>query len=226
MIKIFSQIFDNEIKKISYQICAPVNEKIKEIFETLDNLGFLCSSGKDLKNIKNLPNPDLCDLESILIGHLKFGYFMLDFDFYKFECTLSKLERTFDPVVNHYAKLAEDRCIKKNDLTTEEIIYNSVQNSASIEKNPFIDLVDGEKINFKSSIGIVVNRKGKNELYKYHNQNLMNELNEFMVSVKIHLHNIEQGKHNHHMPSISDIDEMTSKLMVALRKDKEPLVKR
>lgn len=217
----FDYLFYGDIP-IRFEISLPGSEELNKFFEKLTNSGFIFINDEFSKEV--LKGDDI----TLILHHQTHGYFNLYFDFYKLEAHLSKLSEDFDPVISEYAKKAEERCIKKNDLTTEEIIYNSVNKNSEIIKKetPFIDLVGGEKLNFHSSKRIFFNRKGKDELYKYHNQKLMDELNEFMISVKIHLHNIEQGKHNHPMPSINDIDKITNKLIEKLREDKTLLVKK
>lgn len=59
-------------------------------------------------------------------------------------------------------------------------------------------------------------------LLHYENEQLMHELNEFMIAVKCHLFNLPVSKK---MPSNQEIDILTSKLMTALKKDSKPLIK-
>ena len=56
----------------------------------------------------------------------------------------------------------------------------------------------------------------------YHNQQLMNDLNEFMMNVKVHLFDLPSKRSK---PDLSEIDQLTSRLMQALRKDSEPIIK-
>lgn len=71
-------------------------------------------------------------------------------------------------------------------------------------------------------------RKEREELYHYHNQDLMRDVNNFLLDVKLYLYYADKPEMltNHIKPSIQDIDSIHTRLMTALSQSKEPLIKR
>jgi hypothetical protein len=66
---------------------------------------------------------------------------------------------------------------------------------------------------------------------EYANQALMDDLNEFCISLKIHLHpdrfgeKLQDLQRRYGKPEIQDIDVMMARLMQALRKDSKPMIR-
>lgn len=66
---------------------------------------------------------------------------------------------------------------------------------------------------------------------EYANQELMDELNSFCISIKIHLHpecfgeKLQDLQRRYGKPEIQEIDAMMATLMQALRKDAKPMIK-
>jgi len=60
----------------------------------------------------------------------------------------------------------------------------------------------------------------------FKHQKLMNEFNEMMIRIKIHLfHNINTDEKNYKKPTTEELDNITNKIMNVLRKDNEPMVR-
>ena len=66
---------------------------------------------------------------------------------------------------------------------------------------------------------------------EYANQVLMDDLNEFCIALKIHLHpelfrgKLQDLQRRYGKPEIQDIDAMMGRLMQALRKDSKPMIR-
>jgi hypothetical protein len=66
---------------------------------------------------------------------------------------------------------------------------------------------------------------------EYANQELMNDLNNHCIALKVWLHPGEVGAHlsalqrKYPKPSALDIDAMMNRLMQAIRKDSKPMIK-
>ena len=66
---------------------------------------------------------------------------------------------------------------------------------------------------------------------EYANQALMDDLNTFCISLKIHLHpelfgeKLQDLQRRYGKPEIRGIDDMMGRLMQALRKDSKPMVR-
>jgi hypothetical protein len=68
-------------------------------------------------------------------------------------------------------------------------------------------------------------RHQKFELKRYKHQKLMNELNDMMIRIKVHLFlESTADKMAHSKPKMKEIDELTNKIMKVLQKDNEPLI--
>ena len=65
-------------------------------------------------------------------------------------------------------------------------------------------------------------RHEKFELVEYKNQQLMDELNEFMVCCKVHLFNLPIKKHK---PTLEEMDILMHRLMEVLKRDKDSMIK-
>lgn len=57
---------------------------------------------------------------------------------------------------------------------------------------------------------------------EYKNEQLINEFNQLMIDIKIHLFNLPVKRHK---PTNKEIDEIFNRIMLELRKDAKPLVK-
>jgi hypothetical protein len=66
---------------------------------------------------------------------------------------------------------------------------------------------------------------------EYANQALMDDLNEFCISLKIHLHpecfgeKLQDLQRRYGKPEIQDIDAVMARIMQALRKDSKPMIR-
>lgn len=60
----------------------------------------------------------------------------------------------------------------------------------------------------------------------YQHEQLMHELNELAIAIKAHLLPIEQLKHKYPKPTCEEIDEVTTRVMHALRQDSKPMIMR
>jgi hypothetical protein len=71
------------------------------------------------------------------------------------------------------------------------------------------------------------NRKQPQEPVIYKNQELMNEFNEMMIRIKVHLfqnfNKLYGDKHS--MPTNEELDNITNKIMTALKEDNKPHIK-
>ena len=65
-------------------------------------------------------------------------------------------------------------------------------------------------------------RHEKFELMEYENQQLMDELNDFMVCCKVYLFNLPIKKHK---PTVEEMDGLMNRLMEVLKKDKDLMIK-
>lgn len=66
------------------------------------------------------------------------------------------------------------------------------------------------------------------ELKKYKNQKLMNEFNQMMIRIKLHLFDdvVDPADFiSHPEPSVKELDDITNKIMEVLKKDNEPMIK-
>lgn len=65
-------------------------------------------------------------------------------------------------------------------------------------------------------------RKKFEPLMEYKNQGLMDELNEFMVAVKVWMLPIKELQGRTNKPTVSEIDQIQQKLNEVLRRDATP----
>ena len=61
------------------------------------------------------------------------------------------------------------------------------------------------------------------ELIEYANKQLMDETNDFFITLKVWLHDIEKLKSRYPKPTIKELDEFMFKLLEALKKDQRPM---
>lgn len=66
-------------------------------------------------------------------------------------------------------------------------------------------------------------RKERFELMEYKHENLMWELNEFMIAVKVHLYNLPV---NISKPTVDEMDSLQQRLNQVLKQDAKPLIRR
>jgi hypothetical protein len=61
---------------------------------------------------------------------------------------------------------------------------------------------------------------------RFKNQQLMNEFNQMMIRIKLHLYSESTvEKLTHSMPSLTELCEMEYQIMKVLREDSEPMIK-
>jgi hypothetical protein len=60
------------------------------------------------------------------------------------------------------------------------------------------------------------------EPMNYHNQLLMDDLNSMMIRIKGHLFGLA---FNYPKPTLKELDELTNKLIEALKRDKDTMIK-
>lgn len=65
-------------------------------------------------------------------------------------------------------------------------------------------------------------RHARFELVRYKNQQLMDELNEFMICCKVYLFGVPISKPK---PTVKEMDELMNKLMRVLEESQEPFIK-
>lgn len=65
------------------------------------------------------------------------------------------------------------------------------------------------------------------ELRKFKHQKLMNEFNEMMIRIKLHLFCDGDTADfiNHPEPTVKELDDLTNKIMTILREDSKPMIK-
>jgi hypothetical protein len=62
---------------------------------------------------------------------------------------------------------------------------------------------------------------------KFKHQKLMNEFNEMMIRIKLHLFCVGDTADfiNNPEPTVEELDDLTNKIMAVLREDSEPMIK-
>ena len=65
-------------------------------------------------------------------------------------------------------------------------------------------------------------RHEKFELVEYKNQQIMDELNDFMVCCKVYLFHLPINKHK---PTVEEMDSLMHRLMEVLKRDKDSMIK-
>lgn len=62
----------------------------------------------------------------------------------------------------------------------------------------------------------------------YKHENLMTDINNLQIRIKTHLFDLgdDEFKEKHPIPTVQELDELMGRIMVALREDSTPAIKR